>query len=165
MGSRVVEWSTKGCVYALFLVEWKFNPKRTVMNESQAKALGAMLRERRNALGLSTYAVKDATGIPSTTISRIETGSFKAPRPDKLAKIAEALGLSAGELFARAGYLVASDLPEYATYLQTKHPELPSSAIERLQNLLAELLELHQPSSTLVPALEEIADERPGASQ
>ncbi len=52
------------------------------MNESQAKALGAMLRERRNALGLSTYAVKDATGIPSTTISRIETGSFKAPRPE-----------------------------------------------------------------------------------
>jgi len=133
------------------------------MNESQANALGAMLRERRNALGLSTYAVKDTTGIPSTTISRIETGSFKAPRPDKLAKIAEALGLSAGELFARAGYLVASDLPEYATYLQTKHPELPMWAIERLQDLLAELLELHQPS--LVPAIEESTDDRTGTSQ
>ena len=160
----VVEWSTKGCVYASFLVEWKFNSERP-MNESQAKALGAMLRQRRHALGLSVYAVKDATGIPSTTVSRIETGSFKAPRPDKLAKIAEALGLSAGELFARAGYPVANDLPEYATYLRTKHPELPMSAIQRLQDLLAEMLELHQPSLSLVPAIEESTDERSGASQ
>ena len=89
----------------------------------------------------------------------------RRPAPTSWPRSPEALGLSAGELFARAGYLVANDLPEYATYLRTKHPELPMSAIQRLQDLLAEMLELHQPSLSLVPAIEESTDERSGASQ
>ena len=128
----------------------------------QAKALGAMLRQRRHALGLSVDAIKDATGIPSTTVSRIETGSFKAPRPDKLAHIAEALGLTAGELFAQAGYLVADDLPEYATYLRTKHPELPESAIQGLHDHFMAILDQHGLTPFLQPAFEELADESPG---
>jgi transcriptional regulator with XRE-family HTH domain len=138
--SRVVEWSTKGCVYASFLVEWKFKSGKPTMDESQAKAFGAMLRRRRYALGLTVRQIEAATGIPNTTISRIETGSFKAPRPDKLARIAQALGLSAGELFAQAGYLVADDLPDFATYLATKHPELPDDERARLSDQFATLL-------------------------
>jgi transcriptional regulator with XRE-family HTH domain len=138
---RVVEWSTRGCVYASFLVEWKFKSGKPIMDEAQAKTFGAMLRRRRHALGLTVRQIEAATGIPNTTVSRIETGSFKAPRPDKLAKIAQALGLSAGELFAQAGYLEAGDLPDYGTYLATKHPELPDDERARLSDHFAELLE------------------------
>ncbi len=111
------------------------------MDEAQAKALGAMLRRRRHALGLTVRQIEAATGIPNTTVSRIETGSFKAPRPDKLAKIAQALDLSAGELFAQAGYLEPGDLPDFATYLATKHPELPDDERRRLDDHFTNLLE------------------------
>jgi len=163
--SHVVEWSTRGCVYASFLVEWKFKSGKPIMDESQAKALGAMLRRRRHALGLTVRQIEAATGVPNTTVSRIETGSFKAPRPDKLAKIAQALDLSAGELFAQAGYLEAGDLPDYGTYLATKHPEIPDDERARLSDHFCELLGRLNLAPIQIPALEEQIDDSPGESQ
>jgi transcriptional regulator with XRE-family HTH domain len=162
--SRVVEWSTRGCVYAAFLVEWKFKSGKSTMDENQAKAFGAMLRQRRQALGLTMRQIEAATGIPNTTISRIETGSFKAPRPDKLARIAQALGMSVGELFAQAGYLVADDLPDYATYLATKHPELPDTVLNRLSREFVELLNQLRFGSPPQPAFEETGHDDGGES-
>jgi transcriptional regulator with XRE-family HTH domain len=164
-GNRVVEWATKGCVYASFLVEWKFEQENRTMNEEQAKSFGDMLRQRRQDLGLSVRQVGAATAMNNTTISRIETGSFKAPRPDKLARIAEALGMSAGELFARAGYLVASDLPEYSTYLRTAHPDLPASAIDRLHDHFQAILAEFGISRARQPILEESTDEPSGVAR
>lgn len=135
------------------------------MDEQQAKAFGTMLRQRRHALGLTVRQIGEATAIPSTTVSRIETGSFKAPRPDKLARIAQTLGLSAGELFARAGYLIATDLPEYATYLRTKRPDLPESAIERLQDHFVQILAEHGLAPVAQPVFEESTDESAGAAR
>ncbi len=132
------------------------------MNNEQAKAFGAMLRERRRSLGLTIRDVERTTDIDNATISRIETGSFKAPRPDKLARIAEALGMTAGEVFAQAGYLVPDDLPDYATYLATKHPELPHDERERLNDHFAELLGQLGLIPTQQPAFEEQNDDSPG---
>jgi transcriptional regulator with XRE-family HTH domain len=129
------------------------------MDENQAKALGATLRLRRQALGLTMRQVEAATDIPNTTILRIESGSFKAPRPDKLARIAQALGMSVGELFAQAGYLVADDLPDYATYLATKHPELPDADRKRLAQEFVELLNQLRFSSPRQPVFEETGDD------
>ena len=113
----------------------KSNHGRTTGQEAwhHAPSASACPRAHRAPVGA-------ATDIPSTTVSRIETGSFEAPRPDKLARIAQALELSAGELFAQAGYLVATDLPEYATYLRTKRPDLPESAIKSLHDHFMEIL-------------------------
>lgn len=135
------------------------------MDEQQAKQLGTMLRQRRHALGLTVRQIGAATDIPSTTVSRIETGSFRAPRPDKLARIAQALELSAGELFAQAGYLVATDLPEYSTYLRTKLPDLPESAIRGLHDHFMAILDQHGLTPFPQPALEELTDESPGVTR
>lgn len=132
------------------------------MDENQAKALGATLRQRRQTLGLTIRQVEAATDIPNTTISRIETGSFKAPRPDKLAGIAQALGMSVGELFAQAGYMVADDLPDYSTYLATKHPELPDSHRRRLSEEFADLLRRLGFNATYLPAAQESEDDGGG---
>lgn len=166
--SVVVELSTKGCVYASFLVEWIFQTGNQTMDKTQAEALGAMLRQRRKTLGLTVRQMKSATGIDNATISRIETGSFRAPRPDKLARIAQVLRLSVGELFSRAGYLVAADLPEFPTYLRTSYPTLPESAIERLHEQFTEMLDLHGISPSVLPDLtdrEEQIEESPGVTQ
>lgn len=130
------------------------------MNEPQSRALGASLRERRRFLNLSTKTLGAAVGVPSSTISRIETGSFKAPRPDKLARIAEILRLPAGEVFALAGYVTPRDLPEYATYLRTKHPDLSDGAIQRLSLQLREVLS--EFGLSLVNSLEEPAHDQNG---
>ncbi|MGA8726018.1 MAG: helix-turn-helix transcriptional regulator [Acidimicrobiales bacterium] len=110
------------------------------MDEPTSGALGAVLRDRRRSLSLSTKSLGAAVGVPSSTISRIETGSFKAPRPDKLARIAEILQLPASEVFALAGYVTAKDLPAFPTYLRTMHPELPDAAIEHLSGHLKDVL-------------------------
>jgi transcriptional regulator with XRE-family HTH domain len=160
----VVEWATKGCVYASFLVEWEFNSRRKSMDKNQAKAFGAMLRQRRQALHLTVRQVGDAAHIPNTTISRIETGSFKAPRPDKLARIAQVLELSPAEVFARVGYLSSGDLPTFPTYLRTSYPDLPDHVIERLHGHLLDALSEFGLSPVSDP-LEELANEPSGVSR
>lgn len=94
------------------------------MNQQQARVLGNLLRAKRRALGFSTYQLAVAAGVNSSTVVRIELGKFAAPRPDKLAKFARALGMNLGEIFAMAGYIVPDDLPEIESYLQVKYPSL-----------------------------------------
>ena len=64
------------------------------MNPEQAKELGRQLRVRRDELGLSVRDLEKLTDVDNGTIVRIEQGAFAAPAPDKLSRIAEALGLS-----------------------------------------------------------------------
>jgi transcriptional regulator with XRE-family HTH domain len=154
-----------GCVYASFLVERKFKVGNQTMDEQKAKTFGIMLRQRRHALGLTVRQVGESTGIASTTVSRIETGSFEAPRPDKLARIAQALKLSTGEVFAQAGYLDPADLPEYETYLRTKRPDLPESAIQSLHDHFVQILGQFNLVHTPQPALEEVTDESQGVAR
>lgn len=130
------------------------------MDEPSSRTLGATLRERRRSLDFSTKTLGEAVGVPSSTISRIETGSFKAPRPDKLARIAEVLRLPASEVFALAGYLTPHDLPEFSTYLRTKHPNLPDAAIERLSGQLRDVLS--EFGLSLAHLLEEPAHDQTG---
>ncbi len=102
------------------------------MTQEQAAELGAILRNKRKKLGLSTYRLGALVDTNQATIIRLEQGQFSAPRPDKLARIAKALGLSLADLFARAGYLVPDDLPSFETYLFAKYHELPKAAITEL---------------------------------
>lgn len=110
------------------------------MNEKRARALGGLLRAKRKELGYSTYDLADAAGVNSSTVVRIELGRFAAPSPDKLAKFADALGLSLAEVYAKAGYVVPSDLPDFETYLQTKYPSLTTGDRQRVVKDLNEML-------------------------
>jgi transcriptional regulator with XRE-family HTH domain len=102
------------------------------MNEKQARVLGALLRAKRKQLGYSTYRLAEAAGVPNSTVVRIELGRFAAPSPDKLAKFAEALGMGLGEVYAKAGYVVPDDLPEFDTYLSAKYPDLSKADKQHL---------------------------------
>jgi len=68
-----------------------------------AYALGAILRKRREALGLSRDAVVNrANGeVCATTIHEVEHG--RAPQLTTLAVICAALNMTLAELFAEAG--------------------------------------------------------------
>jgi transcriptional regulator with XRE-family HTH domain len=124
-----------------------------------------ILRKRREALGLTVRQVSNASNVPHTTVARIERGEFSAPRPDKLARVAAALELSPVELFAQAGYFSPDALPDFATYLSAKYPDLSALAVAKLQQQLEELTGRDQiPTTPPTPTKEEFTDDPAGGA-
>jgi len=140
---RVVEWSTKRCANALFLIKSVKNYGATQVTPDEAKELGAVLRQQRKKLGLSTHQLAAQAGMRQSTITRIERGQFASPAPDKLARIAAVLGLSLADLYARAGYFVPDELPSFHAYLPAKYRELPAAAVAQLVELFEALATQH----------------------
>src|SRR5438445_8722958 len=116
-------------------------PKR--MDQEQARELGQRLRERRELLGLSTRELADRAETTHTTVVRFEQGAYDAPAPDKLSRIAEALGLSLADVFALADYSVPTDLPSFRPYLRTKYRGLPTPAVEELERSFNRIAKRH----------------------
>jgi len=139
--NRVVEWSTKCCFWANFLVEWGFYGVRPIMNQERSKRLGEFLRARREELGLSARHLARAVDVRDSTIMRLERGAYTAPAADKLARIAEHLKLELADVFALAEYAVPSSLPALPHYLRLRYPSLERQAIDELHEHLQQLLE------------------------
>ncbi len=113
------------------------------MDKDRAQRLGKLIRERRLAAGLSTHQLGEQIGARNSTIIRLEQGAFAAPSPDKLARIAEVLGISLSDIYSHAGYAVPGDLPGFHTYLPARYRDLPESAVHELVDLFDALLERH----------------------
>jgi len=104
------------------------------MSPGTPKQLGAFLKKARN--GRSLEDVASAAGVPRSTLLRLERGEFAVPDPDKLQRLAEALGVDPEELFAR--YPAAEELPDVAPYLRAKFG-MSAEAIEEAETLFAKL--------------------------
>jgi len=63
------------------------------------------LREakRKTDPSFSLRQFSDAVGISATFLSKVETGEFDPPKPEKIIKMAELLEVDADELLALAG--------------------------------------------------------------
>lgn len=123
-------------------------------------ALGALLREKREALGYSKNRLAAAAGVPDSTVLRLERGLFVAPSPDKLARFAQLLGLRLADLYAKAGYIVPDELPSFASYLPVRYPDLPEEALAELKGHFEHVLErLGISINDSLPLVEEFADE------
>ncbi len=77
-----------------------------------AKTTGALIAERRRALGLSQAALAERLHVTDKAVSRWETGRGM-PAVDSLEPLAEALGLSVSELLS-GRELTAEELPREA---------------------------------------------------
>jgi transcriptional regulator with XRE-family HTH domain len=109
----------------------------------QAAELGRLIRECRSELGLSVRQLAEQAEMNFATLSRIEQGQFAAPGPDKLARIAEALGLSTADLFVLAGYTGPGDLPSFQPYLRGKYRDMPSAAVDELNKAFERISRKH----------------------
>jgi transcriptional regulator with XRE-family HTH domain len=58
------------------------------------RSFGSVLKRFRVAAGLTHEALAERAGLGARTISDLERGVSRAPRPDTLALLVEALGLS-----------------------------------------------------------------------
>jgi transcriptional regulator with XRE-family HTH domain len=75
----------------------------------QSGTLGTTIRARRQELGWSQEELAErvsAVGgrMRQSDVSRLEKGKVVLPHPDRLATIAETLGVPLGELLARSGW-------------------------------------------------------------
>ncbi len=131
-------WKT-ACFYANFLVQWLRNGERPLMNPEQAREFGELVRAQREALGLTRQDLAARMEVRDSTITRIEQGKFAAPRPDKLARLAEQLRLDLADVFAMVGYIAPRELPRWQQYLQTKYPDLPEAAVDELHAALVDI--------------------------
>lgn len=113
------------------------------MNPEQAQELGRFLRSRREARQLSLRQLSALAHVDDGTITRIEQGKFAAPAPDKLSRLAEALGLNLGDVYAMADYAVPQDLPALSPYLRTKYRDLPPEASEAIERYAVRLAKRH----------------------
>jgi|tagenome__1003787_1003787.scaffolds.fasta_scaffold20871376_4 transcriptional regulator with XRE-family HTH domain len=76
--------------------------------QEQMVSLGAFIRTRRELADLSLRQLAALTSISNAYLSQLERGRHQ-PSMRVLTTIAEALGLPADELFARAGVLKTGD--------------------------------------------------------
>lgn len=113
------------------------------MDQEQARELGQRLRERREQLGLSVRELAERAETTHTTVVRLEQGAYDAPAPDKLSRIADALGLNLADVFALADYSVPSELPSFRPYLRTKYRNLPTPAVEELERSFKRIAKRH----------------------
>lgn len=97
------------------------------------------MKARREECGLSMRGLARATEIHQATIVRLEAGSIVAPRPDKLSRIAQVLGMSGADVFALAGYTAPTDLPTLRPYLSARYHGLLSEDIDKIETYVARI--------------------------
>jgi transcriptional regulator with XRE-family HTH domain len=122
---------------------WASNRSTSRMDQEQARELGRRLRERREEIDLSIRELAARTRVNHSTIVRLEQGAIEAPAPDKLSRIADALGLSLADVYALADYSVPTDLPSFRPYLRTKYRGLPAPALEELERSFRRIAKRH----------------------
>lgn len=99
------------------------------------ESFGAVLRQYREARGLSMYALARICGINAGNLSRIEQNEFR-PRPENLQRLAEALDAPYDDLLAAAGYPV-QPLPRLRPYLRSAYGMTEQDAVE-IERYIAE---------------------------
>ena len=109
------------------------------MKPNRARQLGKLLKARREERGLSTHRLAQTAEMDQATIVRLEAGSITAPRPDKLSRIAQALGISGADVFAMADYTVPDDLPSLRPYLEAKYHGLHDEDLDKIETYVGRL--------------------------
>jgi transcriptional regulator with XRE-family HTH domain len=113
------------------------------MTPERIEQLAAVLKQKRQELGLSASEVARQTGLDVGTISRIERGQIAAPQAGNLKAIARVLQIPATEIFAIADLLPEGELPSFKPYLRAKYGDLPDDAVAELEASFTRIARQH----------------------
>lgn len=102
---------------------------------NQAKKLGRLIANARMKKGMAQAALVSELGVADGWLAGIEAGRFLDPSGERLARLADSLGieLSAIERIARGS--VAEGLPEVRTYFRAKY-DLTPEQIQRIERYI-----------------------------
>lgn len=114
----------------------------TSNQEGEPKTLASVVREAREAAGLSIRQLATLVGLDFSVLSRIEAGKVARPSPEVLQNLAEVLELDAAELLTFIG--VKMTLPEPKVYFRRAYGFSEREA-EEAATIIAELRRRRQP--------------------
>ena len=63
------------------------------VDETCTSSLSAILKQRRNVLGLTLAQIADSVGVSEATVSRWESGDIRSVRHERVAKLSDVLGV------------------------------------------------------------------------
>ncbi len=103
------------------------------MTPEEVHRLAHRIRTERIKLGLSAHEVARRAGINVGTVTRLELGQIKEPRPTNLLAIAAVVGIEAADIFTLSNWLPSDDLPSFNPYMRSKYDYLPEAAFTEMQ--------------------------------
>lgn len=101
------------------------------MNDSGA-ALRDVVRQRRDALGLSQEELAERIGVTQEAISRIERGATSTPRRDTLERLARGLGVPLADLYIAAGIARGAGEAKRVVAALPPEPDSPRAQLLKL---------------------------------
>lgn len=101
-------------------------------HNGQASPLGRLFREAREAAGLSQRQVAEAIGVSRETITKLEDGTCQSLSPGPLMRFAKRFQVNPADLCVITGWMLPTDLPDFAAYLQARHPDWPEQYIDEV---------------------------------
>lgn len=108
------------------------------MGQRDLHQLGHLIRTHRAHRGMTLRDVEKATGITTSTVSRIEQGEIDKPSALHLSRLAQAFGMEVEDYYALAGYMTPVGLPEMKPYLRVKYG-LSDHEAERVEEIFQAL--------------------------
>jgi transcriptional regulator with XRE-family HTH domain len=95
------------------------------MTDEQAKKLGALIVQARSRQHISTRRLAQMAGVPQPWLVRVEQGLFNDPAPERLTRVAEALGIDPARIDRVTHNHLANSLPSLHTYFRSKEKASP----------------------------------------
>jgi len=106
---------------------------------SRRPRIATVLREAREANGLSIRQLADASGVDKALISRLESGTTRSPTRGTLNRLAGALHIERGRLYDAADMYAPAELPSLPVYFRRRYRQLPDEAVADIERYVAEL--------------------------
>lgn len=108
------------------------------------ETLGAYVRAKREAVGLSQRQLAAEAGVSFSNISRLESGFHAAPSPELLKNIADVLDVDLAELLSYRGIEIAGARSSLNDYLRRDY-QLPEAGIEEAKAAIEEIASKYRP--------------------
>ena len=115
------------------------------MTGDEAQRMGHMIAIARRNKGWSTRRLSLVTGINHTWLSKLQQGEYLTPAPDRLTKVAEALGIDPKRFERIAKGHVADSLPGVRTYFRAKY-DLSQEEIDTIERTVNQIQRNHERS-------------------
>ena len=109
------------------------------MTPDEVRYLAAQIRERRIAKGLTATKLAERVGVNPGTVTRLELGQIREPRPSNLLAIAAVLDIMPADIFTMSNWLPDNALPSFTPYLRQKYSYLPEAAFEQMQRAFKQM--------------------------
>jgi transcriptional regulator with XRE-family HTH domain len=101
-----------------------------IVRTESDKSVGEIIREQREAKGLSIGRAASAAKVDARWLSRLERGDYKSPDARSLYRVTKVLELETTDVFEAAHF--SDGLPTFAPYLRSRY-DLPAEAIAQLE--------------------------------